>query len=223
MVGWNPIAGWMGFPYLSQSAGITHAFTLGYRLTDNGQEPWTKRFNRFKAGDRAALYGGAALLYAAVPKLIAEMGIDKQSSVFVPALSSSEKTADGKRPLPYIASVCAKDIGIHFELGALEKNPHGKIHNHYTVEGRNAELDKAQYRAAKLNAQNVFVFDDFITRGDTLSRIALAILDANPKANVYGIALGKTERVEFCPNPANDQMSAEWNKIWEAGEEEAKK
>ncbi len=222
MLQWAPIAGWMGFPYLSQSAGITHSFALGYRLTDNGQEPWTQRFNRFKANQIGALYGGARLLYAAVPRLIQTMGTDIRDCVFVPALSSSETVAAEKRAIPIIAKETARLVGARFELGALSKNPHGRIHNLYSAESRNAELDKAQYKSTNLGARQVFVFDDFITRGDTLSRIALAIHAANPQVNVYGIALAKTERIDFCPNPTNDQMSAEWNTIWEGGEQETK-
>jgi hypothetical protein len=174
MIGWNEVAGWMGFPYLSQSAGISYSYALGYRLKDGGGEPWTARFNRFKANEKAAIYGGARLLYGAVPKLIAALDVDRGECVFITALSSGETNADLKRALPYITRESAGIVGIRFELDALTKNAHGKIHNLYSVDGRNAELDKAEYKSKKLEAKKVFVFDDLITRGDTLSRIALA-------------------------------------------------
>lgn len=110
---------------------------------------------------------------------------------------------------------------MRFELDALEKNVHGKIHNLYSVPERNAELDKAKYTSKYLRAKNVFVFDDLITRGDTLSRIAQAVLEANPKSKVYGIALAKNESTPFCPNPDNAHVPAEWDKLWREGEQKA--
>lgn len=222
MLPWTPIAGWMGFPYLSQSQGISHTYALGYRLTDNSQEPWTERFNRFKLNQKIAVYGGAKLFYGATPSLMQAIDVDMADTVFVPALSSGETTAKASRAIPYITKKCASLVGADFELGALKKNAHKKIHNLYTAEERGAELDKAEYSSAKLQAGHVFVFDDFVTRGDTLSRIALAVLAENPKAKVYGIALAKTERVAWCPNPTNDQMAAKWGKLWESGEQEAR-
>jgi len=223
VVNWNPLAGWMAFPQLSQSAGITHAYALGYKLKDDSQEPWTKRFSRFKENESGAVFGAARLLYGAVPALIEATQVDLSDTVFVAALSSGETTAKANRAIPYIASHCAVSLGTRFQLNALQKNPHKKIHTFFSVDERNAELDKAKYVSAKLGARNVFVFDDFITRGDTLSRIALAILEANPKAKVYGVALAKNESVAWCPNPTNDQMPAKWDKLWEKGEQEALK
>lgn len=223
VVNWNPVAGWMAFPQLSQNAGITHAYALGYKLKDDGQEPWTKRFSRFKEMDPGAVNGGARLLYGAVPPLIDATGVDLKDTVFIAALSSGETTAQANRAIPYIASQCAGLVGARFELNALQKNAHKKIHTFFSVEERNAELDKAEYVSAPLGAGNIVVFDDFITRGDTLSRIALAILETNPKAKVYGVALAKNESVAWCPNPKNDQMSAKWDKLWEQGEQEALK
>ena len=44
---------------------------------------------------------------------------------------------------------------------------------------------------------DVVVFDDFITRGDTLSHVARAIQSTNPQVTVYGVGLAKTERLGF--------------------------
>lgn len=221
MIHWNPIAGWMAFPYLSQSNGIEHSFTLGYRLKDGGGEPWTSRFNRFKAGEKAAVYGGARLLYGAVPDLMAALKINPAESIFITALSSGETNADPNRSLPFITKESAGLVGVRFDIDALKKNAHGKIHNLYSVDGRNAELDKAEYKSKILNAKSVFVFDDLITRGDTLSRIALAVLEANPTSKVYGIALAKNESTAWCPNPDNAHIPQKWDALWQKGEQEA--
>lgn len=220
MVYWTPVAGWMGFPYLTCSQGLTHSYTLTYKLTDKTSEAWTSRLIRFKNKDRAAYYGGARLLYAAVPDLIAAIGVDAAKTVFVPALSSGETTADPARSIPYITAQCANSMGIQSDIGALTKNAHKKIHNFYKADQRDEELEKAEYRAKKLDAEHIFVFDDFVTRGATLSKIAVAILEDNPKSKVYGVALAKAERVEWCPNPENDHVPEKWDTIWLNGEQE---
>jgi hypothetical protein len=217
---WNNRNGWMEFPVLSVCGGLTSTYTLAYRLTDDSQEAWSHRFNRFKANQRPALIGGSRLMYAAVPRLLEGLGLEGKDCVFVAALSSGETVADPDRPIPFIASQCAKIVGATSRIDAVSKQPHKKLHTMYDWGARDAELDKANYACGKLNTKNVFVFDDLVTRGDTLSRVAKSVLASNAGAKVYGVALGKTERVNWCPNPKNDHVPKEWADIWSAGEKE---
>lgn len=220
MIRWNANNGWMEFPYLSAGAGLTRTYTLAFKLTDDASERWTSRFIRFKNKDQKASYGAALLFYEAFPPLFASFGLRPQDCVFLAALSSGETKADPNRSIPHIAAELAGLLGAHNGIGALSKQPHGKIHNLYRAEARSAELDKAKYVSSKLPARNVFIFDDFITMGGTLSRIALAVQAANPGSTVYGVALAKTERVSWCSNPANDHIPSKWAKVWVDGEKE---
>ncbi|MER9302878.1 MULTISPECIES: phosphoribosyltransferase [unclassified Mesorhizobium] len=220
MVYFNKIAGWMGFPHLSVSLGLTYSFTIAYKLKDRTDEKWTAWFIRFKDKNNKAEWGAATVLYDAAPTLIKHLGIDPKRASFIPALSSKETKADPSRSIPWITKECAKTVGAQYSDSILSKNVHQKIHTIYSAEGRSAELDKAKYQSAKIDADHVFVFDDFITRGDTLSRIALAVLAANPKCKVYGIALAKAESVAYCPNPENDHVPARWDTLWGQGERE---
>jgi hypothetical protein len=219
VIQWEPCAGWMAFPHLTKCAGITRSFALGYRITDNSSDLWTQRFNRFKDNDVRALYGGADLLRGAVPDLVKELGLDVSKTAFVTALASGELTANKDRPLPKIARSCAEIVGAEFVLDALSKNIYGKIHNLYTEAQRDTELDKADYKSTNIGKTNILVFDDFITRGATQSKIAQAILSTNPKSRVYAVALCKAEKQAFCPNPQNDHIPAKWNDLWEKGEQ----
>jgi hypothetical protein len=90
---WDPFHGWMAFRYLDVNAGLTRSFTIGYRLTDDGGDQWTTRFNRFKAKKRVAIHGGLNMVTTAVPILVKRLGLDPAQTVFVPALSSSETIA----------------------------------------------------------------------------------------------------------------------------------
>ncbi|MGM4983239.1 hypothetical protein [Rhizobium sp. 11_C7_N12_5] len=214
------VAGWMGFPYLSVSNGLTYSYAIAYRLKDKTSENWTARFIQFKNKSNKAEWGGATVFYEAVPALIKQLGLNPKRTAFIPALSSGEVKADPDRSMSWIARVSAEMCGAQYTDTALSKNVHEKIHGIYSAEGRTAELDKANYQSTKIDADHIFVFDDFITRGDTLSRIALAVLAANPKCKVYGIALAKAESVGFCPNPDNDQVPTRWDDLWKQGEQE---
>ena len=214
------VAGWLGFPYLSINTGLTYSYAIGYKLKDKTGEHWTARFIRFKDKNNKAEWGGATVFYEAVPALIKQLGVDPKRTVFIPALSSSEKKADPDRAVCWIAKACAKVSGTQYTDTALSKQVHQKIHTIFSGDGRTAELDKAQYQSAKIDADHVFVFDDIITRGDTLSRVAQAVLATNPECKVYGVAFAKAESVAYCPNPDNDQVPARWDDLWKKGEQE---
>jgi len=195
MSGWQPFADWMRFQDLDGAEGrLAGAFTIGYKITDDTGEHWTSRFVRFKAKERSAIWGGYRLLWEAVPPLIGALGLNPAKTVFVAALSSGETQASADGVIPKIAQKCAEKIGARFELGALSKQVHSPIHGIYGASARNAELDKAAYTAQPVRAHTIVVFDDFITRGATLSRIAQAFSAVNEGGLIYGVALAKTER-----------------------------
>lgn len=225
MTQWDEFHGWMGFRYLDEDKGLTRAFTIGYRLTDVGADPWTRRFNWFKKNHMLSLHGGLEMMKAAVPGLVEGLGLDPSRTVFVPALSSRETEAREKGVLPVVAQHCAAEAGTAFVRDALRKNAHEPLHKAGGAADRYEILEGAGYRAKPIDADSVFVFDDLITRGDTLSHIALAILETSPKARVYGVALGKTERRRYQQERygvdiSNNHVPERWETAWQSGEAE---
>jgi hypothetical protein len=220
MAGWTPFGDWMHFPYLDGGgAYLDGAYTVGYRITDDGGERWTERFNRFKAKNAHAFGGGVEMLRRGVPGLLTSLGIRPADAVFVPALSSGETKAAPDGQMSILAGTCAKAAGAKFEQNALSKQAHNPIHGIFNAADRDAELDKASYVAGKLPGNNVFVFDDFITRGSTLGRIAQAIKATNTQAQVYGVALAKTERRAWLQDISNDHVPKTWDDRWLRGEQ----
>lgn len=219
MAGWRALGEWMHFPHLDGAgADLDGAYTIGYRITDDGADPWTARFNRFKAKDPAAFVGGARALSAGMPALLKSLGVDPANAVIIPALGSGETSAAADGQLAKMAARAAKVAGTQVEVGALSKQAHKPIHGIFNAAERDAELDKAAYVASKLKAKNVFVVDDLVTRGSTLSRIATAIKASNPGVNVYGVALGKTDRRSFWGNLDNNHVAKAWDDRWQQGE-----
>lgn len=214
---WEDFHGWMAFLYLDVNAGLTRSFAIGYRITDNSTEYWTARFNRFKAKNRSALVGAMTMMKEAVPQLVVGLNLDVSRTIFVPALSSGETVASEKGVLPVLARRCAEATGADFVHDAITKQAHRPIHGIYNAAERQTVLDEAKYEAGNIDARNILVFDDFITRGDTLSHIAQAILKSNADARVYGVALGKAERQSWDPNVSNAHIPQQWDTLWEQG------
>ena len=223
MASWERFHGWMAFENMDQGDGLTMAFTIGYRFTDDSSDEWTKRFNRFKAKRRSALRGGKAVMEKAVPGLVKQLGLDASKTVFIPALSSGETVASEKGVLWLMTRFCARCADVRFVGDAITKEAHKPLHQYFNAERRGEILDGADFRSKGVRAKHFLVFDDFITRGDTLSHIAQAILDANPRASVYGIGLSKTERRRyhretFGVELSNDHVPERWVKLWNEGE-----
>ena len=224
MPNWKAFHGWMAFDYLDQGYGLTRSFTIGYRFTDDSSDEWTKRFNRFKAKRVKALRGGAMVLGSAVPRLVKRLELDRSRTVFVPALSSKETVASEDGVLSKITRYCAHEAKTRFEGDAVTKKAHEPLHKYFNADRRREILDGADFESRRIRrVDNVLVFDDFITRGDTLSHIAQAILDANPRVRVYGVGLGKTERKSyhrerFGIELTNEHVPERWQRKWREGE-----
>ena len=219
---WNPYHGWMAFEDLDEDYGLTRAFTIGYRLTDDQADPWTRRFNGFKDKRQAALRGGETVMGTAVPGLVRALGLDGENTVFVPALSSGETVASEHGVLWRMTHYCAGMAGAGFVGDAISKRAHERLHRYFNADRRREILDDAHFRSGRIGAENIVLFDDFITRGATMSHIAQAILAANRGARVYGVALGKTERRSywrrFDIEISNDHVPQRWERIWRESE-----
>lgn len=211
----------MAFPHLDCSEGLNYSYTLTYKFTDKWGELWSSRHIRLKKGERKAQFGSAWLLRNAIPGLLEAVGVDVNETAFLAALSSGETEANPNRLIPCIADRLAQRFGAKSEIGSLRKNAHRQLHSVGGASNRDAELEKAEYVSGKIGAKHVFVFDDFITRGATLSKIAGAILRENPSCSVYGLALAKTERKQYSPYATNNHVPKEWDDFWQEGEQKA--
>jgi hypothetical protein len=211
--------GWMKFPYLDVNEGLEASFTLGWKMTDNDADPWSARFVRFKRAEDMALYGAAKMVGGAIPPLMKALALNPARTVIIPALSSAERSANKDRHIPRIAAALGAKFGIGVDRTAVTKNPHAPIKTAGGAAARRALLEKANYRADPVDADAILLLDDFITRGDTLSVTAQALLKANPKLTVYGVALGKTERLAYRPEINNDHVPKAWDELWKLGEQ----
>lgn len=222
MANWCPFHRWMAHSRLDEHTGLTCAFTIGYRITDDFSDQWTTRFNHFKQKQRRALLGGTKVMSHAVPKLVSGLGLNPSKTMFVPALSSAETVASENGVLWQMTHVCAQAACAGFVGNALRKNSHESLHNVSSASRRREILDAAEFKSEGIGAEYVLIFDDFITRGSTMSHIAQAILSSNPACSIYGVALGKMERrnywQKFGVEISNDHIPEEWTRQWEAGE-----
>ena len=227
MTDWKPFHDWMELKNLDVQKGLTNCFTIGYRFTDHGTDKWTARFNRFKFANSvcsAAIYGAITLMKVSVPILVDSLTLKSSKTVFIPALSSSETIASKNGVISNMTRLCAKEANIDFVRDAITKQEHTPLHRYSKAETRKEILDNANYKSKRINAENILIIDDFITRGDTLSHIAQAIHETNPGISVYGVALAKTDRCAFHrewygKELSNNHVPRKWETLWNQGEE----
>lgn len=222
MVDWEHFYHWMRFPRLDVCTGIDASFTIAYRFIDDRAEEWTMRFNHFKNDDPDAIYHAQQLMAQAVPDLVRRLEIDPGHTAFVPCIASSETTASPTGAVGSIARRCAEEAGGRFICDAVTKKAHGvrlSTLNINTAEERDRVLANAGYSTTRIAARNVLLFDDFITRGATLSAVASAIRRTNKNAcRIFGVALGKNQRIAYLKRhgrkASNDHVRPEWLKQW---------
>ncbi|MGI9250488.1 MAG: phosphoribosyltransferase [Pseudohongiellaceae bacterium] len=216
-------SGWIKFEQLDVPLqNIESSFTIGYKFLDGESDDWTKRFSGFKDGEAAAVHGGINLMMKIIPLLVTTLNLQPPQIVFIPALSSNETVADENGSMAKMAKACAECAGTHFVLDAIRKEKHAPLHSRQrTSEKRKEILDNANHRSESINAEYVFIFDDLITRGETLSHTAQAILAANKDIKIYGIALGKNERHSYTGGKlTNGHIPPWWEELWDEGEKE---
>ncbi|MCY3714585.1 MAG: phosphoribosyltransferase [Gemmatimonadetes bacterium] len=199
--------------------GLAAAFTVGYRLEDRPEDPWTDRFTRFKFDPDDATTDGAARLMAHVARiLIRSLGLVPGRTVFAPALRSTEKVADTDGVIALLAARCAGDCG--YQPGLLSKETHLSTgRGGLDPEFRKLLLEDAAYTAAFVDADTVIIVDDFIATGKTLSLASTAIRERNPDTTVYGLALAKPEWHSmmlswYDVDVSNDHIPSQWSSIW---------
>ncbi len=158
---------------------------------------------------------GAAVLGQAAPAILSDLGISGGDVTFLPALAHGETVASDKGVLGILAKWCASRCGSEFVLELLNKRAHPSLSTQrMNLAQRQSTLADAEYRAGAVSTPNVFVLDDFVTTGSTLSRIASTIKDANSGVSVYCIAIGKNERRSWNPSISNDHIPVEWDQVW---------
>lgn len=204
---------------LTFDEGVAAAFTVGYRLEDRPDDTWSVRFTKSKFDpDEASTEGAARLTACAARIVVRELGLDPRGTVFIPALRSTEKRANPHGLLALRAKRCA---GIcRYQPDLLQKEPHlptgrGGLYPEF----RSLLVEDADYRSSFTSAETVFVVDDFIATGKTLSLAASAILERNPNTTVYGLALAKPEWHDllfewYGVDVSNDHIPAHWSSMW---------
>lgn len=200
---------------------IDGAYVLGYRVTGGERDAWSERFNRFKFGPPRSRTAGIAVMQATMGSLMRQLFAGKnvrpQDVTFAPALGSHERTANANGRISSLALACAGVFGSPFRLNLLSKQPHDSLHRSRGNADVRAEIIRnAEYRADAVAAHAVVVFDDFITRGNTLGAIANAIKATNPTVRVYGVAFAKNQGVDYIDAAtANDHLLPELADLWD--------
>jgi len=168
--------------------------TVGFRITDRPKEKWTRRFNRFKYGEPAAVKAAARTLCAAFELL----RLDGNPRVVVSSVSSGQNIVQHDTPASILASALAESRGWEWLPHLVTKDRHPSLTGISSAAERDAAVDGV-YLAAPFGGEPglVIVVDDFCTRGATFADIARAIRESNPGWEIQPVSLAKTERAAY--------------------------
>lgn len=183
------------FRRLSASSDNVNAYlTLGWRITDDQSEPWTARFNAFKWGNQRAVRGACVAVPPALRQAADVLG---PSVTVVAAHGHADLTLNTGSGVAQLAAAIAAPYNWHFEPRALHHVAHEQLSRATSLEDREARISGTYTCAVAPATERVLIVDDFVTNGSTIREIASAIQAAAPAASVYGLALGKSERVSW--------------------------
>ena len=175
--------------------GDLSLITVGFRITDRPGEKWTRRFNRFKYGEPAAIRAATRTFCAAFEDFLPP---GNPRIVVVSSVSSGQNIVQSDTPASILASTLAESRGWEWLPHHVTKDRHPRISGLGSAAERDATVDGV-YLASPIGGEPglVVVVDDFCTRGATLGDIARAIRESNPGWKVQGASLAKAERAAF--------------------------
>lgn len=211
--------GWLKYDVLDAPCpDLSASFALGYRFTGEVEnDTWSSRFNgvKFYTEDKRYSEAAVAIMNLALRSLLSKLRLAPEDVLFTAVLSSNQISGRQGNVMQRIAVATSQSLGSRFDGLVLTKQPHAQLRNSPGAQARREIVERAGYKAGRVDSRSVFVFDDFITTGTTLGAIATAIRRANPKVSVYGVALAKTERRNFAGGLTNRHIPAAWSQAWE--------
>ena len=211
---WKKIGGFMYFRNLDALSVAKGVLAVAYRFTD-GNDDWTCRLNEFKAGQGQALRGAKTVLARGLRRV----SLPREPIALCVAISSGESRARKGSHLYELGKHIAEKRGWEWCPALLEKSRHRPLHSLPTAAERDAELVGKYRSRTERDAELFVVLDDFCTRGTTIYRAAEAIQAANGKRPVFGLVLGKTERLLYAKQWGetldNSHVPKEWRELWD--------
>lgn len=191
-------------------------YAIGWRILDNHDDSWTKRFDGFKGDYRSesSVRGCIEILREASDQVLSDVGVNPKDVTVVSALSSSDKVLNPSSALYRAGNNLCEENQMLWNPDLLQKGVHAPLHTSSGAAERESII-QGQYKCCgSLETSNVMILDDFITRGTTISEITRAILEQHPNAHVFSLAIAKHERLSFDATISNRHIPARWVKFF---------
>lgn len=189
--------------------------SLGWRITDRSDEPWTARFNAFKAGDERAVRAATTVGVELLANFAAWFGGNVS---VVCACGHFDPHPLPNSPVSRLALAVATRFGWTFEPNLLRHRLHSRLSGVRDAGARRKLIDGA-YTAARATHDRILIVDDFTTRGETMAEITRALVASRSTAKPWGFALGKTERQAWASMSGrqlnNDHLTAATATAWD--------
>lgn len=224
---WKAEGRLMHFGWLDASGSRVPAFTVGWRIEDQPNDPWSQRFIQFKNGHPLGFMGGAFVMKEAVAELLRTRSLNPVETSLTTALSSKNTEADPNSVLYRTGAWVAENLGLTWLPNAFSKQSHRSLKTIFGASERDAEVN-GKYVCNNVQSKNLIILDDFITRGATLGDMERALRQQGNKVNLFAIALAKHERAGYAAgygvSVSNAHIPTEWDQVWiDAGQHADKK
>lgn len=203
--------------FICLPVGDLKLYTVGFRISDQPNEKWTARFNRFKYGNPAATHAAIRTFCKGFDSLGYPQG---HRVVVTAAIASHDTTVDADSPAAQLACALAQWSNWEWFPNLLAKVRHPKLSSLESAVERDSTVNGV-YSAATIGGDSgvVLVVDDFCTRGATLTDIARAVRFSNPKWRVGAACLARTARADryqpglLTNNHIPDELDDAWREI----------
>lgn len=196
----------------ASAAGALH--TVAFRFPDDPQEKWTRRFTRFKQGEREAVASGSAVMAHALRSFSRRT---EKPVVVVGAISSSDEELAVDSPVRRMGEAVEEATGWEWVPDLLSKSAHPPLHTLASATERDRAVSECYRSEAAGGPPGIFlILDDLCTRGATFAEVRRALVAANPGWTYVNVALGKNEKREFWSGDiSNDHVPPALEQAWQ--------
>lgn len=176
---------------LNVSGNLDGVYALAWRMTDDRDEAWSKRFDAFKYAKQPAIRGACKVL----PEALDGLRLSPSPVTLVSAIPSGETALPKNHALQKLGIAVSDAMGWGWLPEALSKKKHRKlVEIKQNADERDAEVRDAYTAIPLTGAKCCVILDDFVTRGATMNDAARAVRASSPSVkHVYGLVLGKNE------------------------------
>src|SRR5262249_8156285 len=159
----------MKFTDLAACGAAHPIYTIAWRIHDDGNEVWSRRFLKFKDG--VDIVRVARLLAYALTQIVKDLDLGSDVAVTV-ALSSRATELIATAPLAKAGEAACMAARLKWMPKLFKKQAHRSLHGLPTGAERDSEVQGKYTCVSNVPGSSIIIIDDLVTRGATFGEMA---------------------------------------------------